>query len=211
MKRLLIVFLAVTITFAMAGCDLGSENQDVSQTESDVCEEHSSELVFSPWGECNICEAIEGKSFGTQCETWEDVVALAGFSEYSYEFSVSEYENVVIITLTFDENGQFTDNDWVSWFMHDSYLAFVGISWFTQNKSSVATPDKFQKYVLVNLEFPGGEISYQPDDYFTFSPIGILTRLYVDEESPNKFMIERLYNLFFKTVILPEAGWRNYQ
>lgn len=206
MKRLLIVFLSVTFLFAMAGCNLGSENQDTSETESDVCMEHSSELAaWSFRGECKICEAMEGKTFGTQCETWEDVVARAGFDKYSYELNVTEYDNIVSLELTLDDVEQFTDDSWVCDFMCDSYLAFVGISWFTQNKSSVVTPEKFQKHFVMQLDFPGGTISCQPDEYLRESPIGIATRLYVDEESPNKFMVERLYNLFFKSVILPET------
>ena len=200
MKRVAVVFLVVTMLFTMTGCNFGLVNQDVSETEPDVCVEHSSEAVFSQWGECDICEAMEGKSFGTQCETWEDVVALAGYDKYLYKLSVSEFENYVLLVLTFDETEQFADNDWVSCFMNDSYLAFVGISWFTQNKSSVVAPAKFQTDTLIRLDFPGGSIVCQTDDYFIYSPIGIKTGLFVDEESPNKFMIERLYNLFFESV-----------
>lgn len=200
MKRFAVVFLAITVLFTMFGCGVESENQDMSEVEKEMCEEHSSEVVFSKWRACTICEAMEGKSFGTQCETWEDVVACAGFDQYSYEISVTEYDNGVSLDLTFEDSEQFADNDWVCDFMCDSYLAFVGISWFTQNKSSVVAPDKFQKYFVIGLNFPGGTIVCQPDDYNRVSSIGILTRLFVDEDSPNKFMVERLFNLFFKSV-----------
>lgn len=198
MKRVAIVFLAFAFLLTMVGCNVGSENQDTSEAESDVCVEHSSETVFSPWGECNICEAMDGKSFGTQCETWEDVVALAGFDEYSYELSVTDYDTGVSLDLTFEDSEQFSDNDWVCDFMCDSYLAFVGINCFAQNQSSVEVPDKFQKFAVIKLDFPGGSIVCTTGA--SYSPVGISTSLYVDEESPNKFMIERIYNLFFKSV-----------
>lgn len=206
MKRLLIVFLAITTLFTMSACDDMSKNQDISETEPDVCVDHSSELAaWSIGGDCKICEAIAGKSFDFQCQTWEDVVTCAGFDEYSYKLNVTEHDNIVSITLTFDDTGYFSDNNWVGNFMSDSYLAFVRISWFTQNKSSVATPDRFQKYFVIKMDFPGGTIICLPDEYFRESPIGITTRLHVDEESPNKFMVERWYNIFFKSVILPET------
>ena len=189
MKRFAVLILFTTILFTMAGCNLGSVNQDTPETEPDVCVDHSSEAVVGPWGKCDICEAMEGKSFGTQCETWEDVVALAGFDKYSYEVNV---------TLTFDYAEQFTDDMWVSNFMCDSYLAFVGISWFTWNQSSVETPDKFQKAVGIILDFPGGLMVCNTQ--ISYSPTGISTSLFVDEESSNKFRIERIYNLFFKSV-----------
>lgn len=199
MKRFVILILSATILFTMVGCNIGSENQDTPETESDACVEHSSELAaWSFQGECKICEAMEGKSFGTQCETWEDVVALAGFDKYSYEVNVTEYDNGISLDLTFDDAEQFTDDNWVCDFMCDSYLAFVGLSWFTWNKSSVEAPNKFQKFVVIMLEFPGGSIGCTTQA--CYSPIGISTSLFVDEESSNKFRIERIYNLFFKSV-----------
>lgn len=201
MKRLAVIILAVTIVFTSVGCSFDSDNRKVSETEESVCVEHSAEAVVSMWGACEVCEAMAGYAFGTQCETWDDIVAIAGFNEYSYELSVSDRENIVVMTLTFSDVEKFSDEDFVRRFMRDSYLAFVGISWFAQNKSSIVTPDKFQKHFVIRLYFPGGTIVCQPDDYNRVSSIGILTSLVVDEDSPNKFRVERLFNFFFNSVV----------
>ena len=197
-----LILLVVIVVYDNA--DLSNDEPTLSATEAATiptgreCVEHSSEAVVSQWAACAICEAKEGKSFGAHCETWEDVVSLAGFDKYSYELAVTEYDNWVSLDLTFDYAEQFTDDKWVCDFMCDSYLAFVGISWFTWNQSSVETPDKFQKFAVIMLEFPGGSVVCTTQA--SYSPIGISTRLFVDEESLNKFRIERIYNLFFKSV-----------
>lgn len=214
MKRIVIVLLSalVLLVFVVSMIWFGKEQiarrkavvdeaffgYTDSSDKQNVCEEHSSEAAYSQWGACAICEAMQGKCFGTQCETWEDVVARTGFGKYSYELSVTDYDNGVSLDLTFEDSEQFSDNDWVCDFMCDSYLAFVGISCFAQNQSSVEVPGKFQKFAVIKLDFPGGSIVCTTGA--SYSPVGISTSLYVDEESPNKFMIERVYNLFFKSV-----------
>lgn len=203
MKRIAIVLSVILIVFTLiTAC--GNRDTSIGEFASGTvsseagCVEHSSEAAYSQWSECTICEAMSGKQFTSQCETWEDIVARSGFDKYSYELTVEETDSIVMLSLTFEDAEIFSDDEWgVHYFMRDSYLAFVGISSFTQNRSSVDVPIEFQKFVIIKLDFPGGTVVCTTNDY---TPLGISTSLYVDEESPYKFKIERVYNLFFKSV-----------
>ena len=197
--KVLIVFLSMAILFCGTGCNSGTNDPGIGVTESDECVEHSSEAVYSPWGECEICEAMSGKVFVSQCDSWEDIIRCSSFDKYSYELSVNESDNLVYLSLTFDVDDLFSNNEYgVHYFLKDAYLGFISISWFTQNLSSVEAPLKFQKFAVIKLNFTGGTIVCTTNDY---TPLGISTSLYVDEEElVHKFKVERVYKSFFKSV-----------
>ena len=199
MKKLFIVFLSIAILFGGAGCNSGANDRDIGVTESDKCVEHSSEAIYIPVGECCICEAMSGEAFASGCDTWEDIIRCAGFDKYSHELSVHDSDNGVDLFLTFDVGELFSNDEFgVHDFMKDAYLAFIRISWFTQNMSSVEAPLKFQKFAVIKLDFTGGTLVCTTNDY---TPLGISTSLYVDEEElVHKFKVERVYKSFFKSV-----------
>ena len=211
MKRfailLSVALILLVVIVVYENTDLVNDEPTLSTTASTeaACVEHKfSEATFISPRKCEICEATEGEPLSMRCETWEEVIALAGFDEYSYELSVTDCDNCILLTLAFDDSDHFTNEDSVSNFMLRSYLVLMEVTWFTQNRLSVETPDRFQIDTLISLDFPGGSITCLPVD--TYSPIGFTTSLHVDEDSPQKFMIERLYNRFFESVALPEAS-----
>lgn len=214
MKRFAILLLAALVLLLVIvvceNTDLSSSDPGLSTTESTTastgatCNHVFSEASFITPRTCDICKATEGEPLCMQCETWEDVVALVGFDEYSYELSVTDNNNSILLTLAFDDSDHFTNEDSLNNFMLSSYLVLIEVTWFTQNRLNVETPDRFQIDTFVSLDFPGGSITCLPVD--TYSPMGFATALYVNEDSPQKFMIERLYNRFFELVALPKAS-----
>ena len=133
-----------------------------------------------------------------QCETWEEVVASAGFDEYSYELQVMESEDQVILYLTFEDTNLFTNEETVNNFMLRSYLSIISISWFSQNRLTVNTPDVFQVDTSIRLNFPDGSITCMPLD--NSSRMGFTTMLSCEEDSQNKSILESAYDRFFSTV-----------
>lgn len=212
MKRLAILISVALILLVVI---VVYENTDISNTEpapsttasttvstEAACVEHKfSEATFTSPRKCEICEVTEGEPLCAQCETWEEVVALVGFDEYLYELQVmdSDSDNHVILYLTFDDD-LFTTEDAAYGFMLRSFYACVGISWFSQNRLGVTTPNVFQVDTSIRLNFPDGSITCMPVD--NSSRMGFTTMLSCDEESPNKHIIESAYNRFFNLVTI---------
>lgn len=204
MKRFTIVPLLFTMVFTMIGCANTSESEPVltsstATTESKGCVEHDfSEASFISPRKCNICEVTEGEPLCVQCETWEDVVALAGFDEYEYDLQVMDSEDHVILYMTIDDDSLFATEDNANNFMLSSSLAFTCISWFSQNRLGVTTPEIFQVDTSIRLNFPDGSITCMPiGDRYGY---GYSTMLSCEEDSPNKYMMQKAYNQFFESV-----------
>ena len=190
------------------------ENTDISNTEpapsttasttvstEAACVEHEfSEATFISPRKCEICEVTEGEPLCMQCETWEEVVALAGFDGYSYDLQVMDSDDHVILYLTIDDATLFATEETTNNFMLSSYLAFISISWFSQNRLGVTTPDVFQVDTSIRLNLPDGSITCMPVD--NSSRMGFTTMLSCDEESPNKSILERAYDRFFNLVTI---------
>ena len=204
MKRIAIALLLVAMVFTIIGCSDRSESKPVSTpvttnpitTESEACVNHDfAEASFISPRKCKICEMTEGEPLCVQCETWEEVVALAGFEEYTYDLQVMGTEDHVILYMTIDDDSLFATDNAIYDFMLESYSAFFGISWFSQNRLGVTTPEMFQVDVSINVNFPGGSLSCMPIEnrYMT----GYSTMLNCDKELPNKSKVESAYNYFF--------------
>ena len=108
MNRFVIVLLVVA--FVLVGCasspnDNNVKNNDgtstsVSKTESNVCVEHDfREATLLDPRICNTCAVTEGEPLYKQCETWDDVVAYSQLQKYSYELSVIDSGNNVVLSL----------------------------------------------------------------------------------------------------------------
>lgn len=204
MKRFAIVLLLLALLFTMIGCADTSEINPVSipattntiTAESEACINHDfAEASFISPRKCKICEETEGEPLCLQCETWEEVVALAGFEEYIYDLQVMGTEDHVILYITIDDDSLFATDDAIYDFMLESYAAFFGISWFSQNRLGVTTPEKFQVDVSIDVNFPGGSLICMPIEnrYGT----GYSTMLNCDKELPNKSKVESAYYFFF--------------
>ena len=205
MKRfailLSVAFILLVVIVVYENADLSNDEPTVSATEiptGTACEHVFSEASFIRPRTCEICKAAEGEPLCMQCETWEEVVALAGFDEYSYDLQVMDSDNHVILYLTFDDLSLFTTEDMANDFMLRSYLSFISISWFSQNRLVVTTPETFQVDTSIRLNFPDGSITCMPID--NSSRMGFTTMLSCKEDSPNKAVLESAYNRFFSTV-----------
>lgn len=197
-----LILLVVIVVYDNA--DLSNDEPALSATEATTmptgtaCEHVFSEASFIRPRTCEICKATEGEPLCMQCETWEEVIACAGFEEYSYDLQVMDSEDLVILSLTLDDNSLFATEETANRFMLRSYLSFIEISWFSQNRLGVTTPETFQVDISIRLSFPDGSITCVPVD--NSSRMGFTTMLSCKEGSQNKAILERAYNRFFSTV-----------
>ena len=208
MKRLITMLLLFAMSFSIIGCNDTSKSESEQEftrphtstseptTESNVCVNHDfSEATFISPRKCKICEETEGEPLCLQCETWEEVVALTGFDEYAYDLQVMGTEDHIILYITINDDGLFATEVSTNNFMLSSFTAFQCISWFSQNRLDVTTPEMFQVDTTIRLVFTGGSLTCMPIEnrYRT----GYSTMLNCDADSPNKSMIESAYNMFF--------------
>ena len=164
-----------------------------------TCAEHDFiDATFISPRKCKICEATEGEPLCVQCETWEDVVALAGFDEYSYDLQVIDSSDNVILFITINDFDLPETEEGINNFMLNSFLSFLRISWFSQNRLTGNTPELFQVDTSIRLNFPGGNITCMPIG--TRNGFGFSTMLSCEDDSPNKQVIENAYDKFFQSV-----------
>ena len=195
---LLVAIVVYKITDQSGGDSGVSTTKSVTVSPGVACRHVFSEASFISPRTCDICKATIGEPLCMQCETWEEVVASAGFDEYSYELQVMESEDQVILYLTFEDTNLFTNEETVNNFMLRSYLSIISISWFSQNRLTVNTPDVFQVDTSIRLNFPDGSITCMPLD--NSSRMGFTTMLSCEEDSQNKSILESAYDRFFSTV-----------
>lgn len=212
MKSFAILISVALMLFAVItsyeNADISSDEHTSSATTSTTaptepagCVDHVfSEATFMTPRKCKNCEATEGKPLCAQCDTWEEIVACAGFEEYSYELQVmdSDEDNHVILYITITDDGLFDTEDSTCSFMLQSFFAMYGISRFSQNKLDVTTPKRFQVDTSIRLNFSDGSLTCMPVN--GRYKLGFSTMLSCNEDSPNKYMIENAYNNLFSTV-----------
>ena len=206
MKRFIIVLLVVA--FALAGCasfpiGQNAQNSDktptsTSKTESKVCVEHTfQEATLLDPRICSACAATEGEPLYKQCETWEDVVGYSQIRKYSYELSVVDSGNSVVLLLDFTDDTQFATEDSVKEFMVVAIYGLTEICGLARGECmgiKIDTPTAFNIKCGVQLKMPGGTIyCFQS----TTNRFGIMTTLSCNEESPNASIIESAYDSSF--------------
>ena len=205
MKRFIIVLLATAFTLVGCASTSGSKlvptatTENTPTVESNLCVNHNfSEATFISPRTCEICEMTEGEPLSAQCKTWEEVVTLAGFEGYAYDLQVFDSEEHVILILTFDDASLFATEEVANNFMLECFLAFMSISWFSRDRLLVTTPEVFQVDTSIRLNFPDGAITCMPIG----SPYGMgySTMLSCEEDSPNKYLVQKAYNQIFESV-----------
>ena len=204
MKRFAIIL--VVMVFTMIGCANISESEPVQTsttpstftTESRVCVEHDfSEATLLNPRECLNCDVTEGEPLYVQCETWDDVVGVSYFGEYSYDWVVTESNGDVFLKLNFNDITQFSTEDSVEEFMSYALVNLVEISGFVRGNYmgvTINTPDNFRVNTVIFLNVPGGSINCIPS---TANMFGIKTIFIRDKESQNADILERVYNSSF--------------
>lgn len=214
MKKLAIVVSLAVILFVviivLENTDMSINNPNTNTTEPTstptgaTCVEHDfSKATFISPRKCKICDVTDGEPLCMQCETWEDVVALAGFEEYDYDLQVMDSTGSVILYITINDANLFATEDTANNFMLSSYSAFQCISWFSQNRLDVTTPKMFQVDTSIRLNFADGSLTCMPIDnrYRT----GYSTMLSCEKDSSNKYTLEQAYYRFFKLVAIENA------
>lgn len=206
MKRFIVVLLVVA--FALVGCTGSPTGQNVqnsdrtststSKTEPKVCAEHNfQEATLLDSRICSACATTEGEPLYKQCETWEDVVGCSQIHKYSYELSVIDSGNSVVLLLDFTDDTQFTTEDSVKEFMAVAIYGLTEICGLARGECmgiKIDTPTAFKIKCGVQLKIPGGTIyCFQS----TTNRFGIMTTLSCNEESPNASIIQSAYDSSF--------------
>ena len=206
MKKFIIVLLV--FAFALTGCTGSSSNQNVqnnegtstsvSKTESKVCVEHDFfEATLLDPRICSTCAVTEGEPLYKQCKTWEDVVGYSQMGKYSYELSVIDSDNNVVLLLDFTDDTQFATEDSIKEFMVVAIYGLTEICGLANGECmgvKIDTPTAFNVKCGVQLKMPGGTIyCFQS----TASQFGIMTTLSCNKESPNASIIQSAYDSSF--------------
>ena len=206
MKRFSIVLLVFAVV--LTGCtgspnDQNAQNSDkpstsVSKTEPTICAEHDFQAatLLDP-RICSVCTATDGEPLYKQCETWEDVVGCSQISKYSYELSVIDSGNNVVLSLDFTDDSQFATEDSVKEFMVVDIYGLTEIFGFAGGECmgiKIDTPAAFNVKCGVQLKIPGGTIYCFQSAARQF---GIMTTLSCNEESPNASIIQSAYDFSF--------------
>ena len=206
MKRFIIILLV--FAFALTGCtgspnDPNVQNNDgtstsVSKAEPNVCVEHDFlEATLLDPRICNTCSVTEGEPLYKQCETWEDVVSCSQIRKYSYELSVINSGNNVVLSLDFIDDAQFATEDSVKEFMIVAIYGLTEICGLVYGECmgvKIDTPTAFNVKCGLQLKIPGGTIYCFRS---TVNRFGIMTTLSCNEESTNASITKRAYDSSF--------------
>ena len=206
MRRFIIVLLVSAVV--LTGCagspnDQNAQNSDktstsISNTEPNICAEHDfQEATLLDPRICSACAAVEGEPLYKQCETWEDVVGYSQMRKYSYELSVIESDDNVVLLLDFTDDTQFATEDSVKEFMVVAIYGLTEICGLAYGECmgvKIDTPTAFNVKCGVQLKIPGGTIyCFQS----TTNRFGIRTTLSCTEGSTNAGIIKSAYDSSF--------------